>query len=59
MLPFYVMVGAIPIARVVGAIPWAPLDDWRIATRVGLAVMLAFTGAAHFSTRTRGDLFPS
>jgi len=56
MLPFYVMVGAILIARGIGAIAWEPLDDWKIATRVGLAVMFVFTGGAHFSPRTRGDL---
>jgi uncharacterized membrane protein YphA (DoxX/SURF4 family) len=34
---------------------WQGLDDWRIATRVGLAVMFSFTGVAHF-TATRADL---
>ena len=56
MLPFYVMAGAILIARGIGAIAWQPLDDWQIATRVGLAVMFLFTGSAHFSPRTRADL---
>jgi hypothetical protein len=52
---FYVMIAGIAAARVVGAVGWQALDDWRIATRVGLAVMFIFTGAAHF-TGTRADL---
>jgi uncharacterized membrane protein len=56
MLPFYVMLGAILIARGVGAFWWTPLDDWQIATRVGLAIMFVFTAAAHFAPKTRGDL---
>ena len=55
MIPLYVMIAAIAVARVVGAIGWRGLDDWQIATRVGLAVMFIFTGVAHF-TGTRGDL---
>ena len=52
MIPFYVMLAAIAVARGAGALAWAPLDDWQAATRVGLAVMFLFTGAAHFD-RTR------
>jgi len=55
MIPFYVMLAAIVAARSVGALGGRPLDDWRIATRVGLAIMFVFTGVAHF-TRTREDL---
>ena len=55
MIPFYVMVAGIMIARTVGALAWAPLDSWRVATRVGLAVMFIFTGTAHFN-RVRPDL---
>ena len=55
MIPFYVMVVGIAAARIVGAIGWRALDDWQIATRVGLAVMFVFTGVAHF-TATRVDL---
>jgi uncharacterized membrane protein len=55
VIPFYVMIAGIAAARVVGAIGWQPLDDWRIATRAGLAVMFIFTGVAHF-TATRADL---
>ena len=42
MIPFYVMLAGIAIARTVGALAWAPLDSWRVATRVGLAVMFIF-----------------
>jgi uncharacterized membrane protein len=56
MPPFYVMVGAILLARGFGAVAWAPLDDWRAATRAGLAVMFVFTAGAHFAPRTRADL---
>ena len=55
MIPFYVMIAGIAAARVVGAIGWRALDDWQVATRVGLAVMFVFTGIAHFTT-TRVDL---
>ena len=56
MLPFYVMVAGILVARGLGAAGWTPLDDWKIATRCGLSLMFFFTAAAHFSRRTRGDL---
>ena len=55
VIPFYVMIAGIAAARVVGAIGWRALDDWQVATRVGLAVMFVFTGIAHFTT-TRVDL---
>lgn len=55
MIPLYVMVTAIAIARAAGAIGWTPLDGWHAATRAGLCVMFLFTGIAHF-TRTRSDL---
>jgi uncharacterized membrane protein len=55
MIPLYVMIAAILAARAAGALGVAALDDWRAATRAGLAVMFLFTGAAHF-TRTRADL---
>ena len=54
MIPFYVMLAAIAVARLFGVV-WEPLEDWRTATRAGLAVMFAFTGIAHF-TATRADL---
>ena len=55
MIPLYVMLVGIAAARLAGAVGWPPLDDWHAATRVGLAIMFAFTGATHF-TRTRQDL---
>jgi len=55
MIPFFVMLGAIVGARVAGAISVEALDSWLAATRIGLALMFAFTGVAHFS-RTREDL---
>ena len=48
------MLVGIVTARLVGVV-WPPLDDWRMATRAGLAVMFVFTGLAHFG-RTRVDL---
>jgi len=55
MIPLSVMLAAILVARGVGALGWEPLDDWRVATRVGLALMFSFTAAAHFN-RMRADL---
>jgi uncharacterized membrane protein len=55
MIPFYMMNAAILIARALGALVWTALDDWKVATRLGLAVMFVFTGMAHF-TSTRRDL---
>lgn len=49
------MLVAIGSARAIGALGWPLLDSWPAAVRVGLAVMFAFTGAAHF-TRTRPDM---
>jgi uncharacterized membrane protein len=55
VIPFYVMLVGILAARVIGTLGWEPLDGWRAATRVGLALMFCFTAVAHF-TRTRADL---
>jgi len=55
MIPFFVMLAAILLARGAGAIGWEPLDDWQVAARVALAVMFMFTAAAHFN-RMRADL---
>jgi uncharacterized membrane protein len=54
VIPFYVMLAGILIARLLGVV-WPALDDWRMATRAGLAIMFVFTGLAHFG-RTRHDL---
>jgi uncharacterized membrane protein len=55
MIPLYVMLAAIALARVAGLVGVPILDDWPGAPRAGLAVMFVFTGVAHF-TRTREDL---
>jgi len=55
MIPFFVMLVGIALARAVGVLGWPPLDSWTMATRVGLAIMFVVTGIAHFG-RTRDDL---
>ena len=55
LIPFYVMLVAIAIARAIGESAWPALDSWQAATRCGLAVMFMFTAVAHFD-RTRADL---
>jgi uncharacterized membrane protein len=55
MVPLYVMIAGIALARGMGALWWPPLDDWQAATRTGLALMFVFTGVAHF-TGPRADL---
>jgi hypothetical protein len=37
MIPSCVLLVAILAARAVGALVWAPLDDWQATVRVGLA----------------------
>jgi uncharacterized membrane protein len=55
VIPFYVMLGAILLARGVGALGWEALDGWQASVRTGLSIMFVFTGVAHFG-RTRADL---
>jgi uncharacterized membrane protein len=55
VIPFLVMLVAILVARAAGALGVEVLDSWQSATRVGLAIMFAFTGIAHFN-RMRQDL---
>ena len=55
MIPFFVMLGVIIAVRGAGALGMDAMDSWLAATRVGLAVMFAFTGVAHFN-RMRDDL---
>jgi uncharacterized membrane protein len=55
MIPFCVMLAAMLAARTAGTLGAGFGDDWRSATRIGLAVMFVFTGVAHFN-RTRADL---
>src|SRR5262245_55877602 len=55
MVPLYVMIAGIALARGIGALWWTPLDAWQEATRAGLALMFVFTAVAHFSG-PRADL---
>jgi uncharacterized membrane protein len=55
MSPLVVLVVVILVARGIGQLGVAQLRDWAASTRVGLAVMLCFTAAAHF-TSMRPDM---
>lgn len=50
MAPLIVLVVAALLARSIGLLGVAHLRDWAASTRVGLAVMLCFTAAAHFNS---------
>jgi uncharacterized membrane protein len=53
--PLIVLVTVTLLARLAGRLGVPSLRDWAAATRVGLAVMLGFTAAAHFNSM-RPDL---
>ena len=55
MAPLIVLVVATLLARSIGQFGVTSLRDWAAAVRVGLAVMLLFTAAAHFNSM-RPDL---
>jgi uncharacterized membrane protein len=55
MAPLTVLVVVAVLARLLGYLGVAPLRDWAASIRVGLAVMLCFTAAAHFDSM-RGDM---
>jgi uncharacterized membrane protein len=55
MAPLIVLVVVTLLARLIGQLGAARLRDWAASTRVGLAVMLCFTAAAHFNSM-RPDL---
>lgn len=55
MAPLIVLVVVTLLARLVGQFGATSLRDWAVATRIGLAVMLCFTAAAHFNSM-RADL---
>ena len=55
MAPLIVLVTVTLLARLAGWTGVAWLRSWAAATRVGLAVMLCFTAAAHFNNM-RSDL---
>lgn len=50
MAPLIVLVVITLLARLIGQFGVADLRDWAASTRVGLAVMLCFTAAAHFNS---------
>ena len=50
MAPLIVLVVVTLLARSIGWLGVAHLRDWAASTRVGLAVMLCFTAAAHFNS---------
>jgi uncharacterized membrane protein len=55
MVPLMVLIVATLLARFAGRVGINALQDWAAAVRVGLAVMLCFTAAAHFNSM-RADL---
>lgn len=55
MAPLIVLVAVTLLARILGHLGVSGLRTWMAATRVGLAVMLCFTAAAHFNSM-RPDL---
>lgn len=55
MAPLVVLVVVTLLARLIGQLGVAQLRDWAGSTRVGLAVMLLFTAAAHFNSM-RADM---
>ena len=50
MAPLIVLVVVTLLARLVGQLGVTQLRDWAACTRIGLAVMLCFTAAAHFNS---------
>ncbi len=46
--PLILLIAALLVLRAAGALGVAPLADWPTAARFALAVMFAFTAAAHF-----------
>ena len=47
--PLLLLLLALPALRALGALGVAPLASWQGAARYALALMFAFTGAAHFT----------
>lgn len=50
MAPLIVLVAAVLLARLIGQLGVTSLRDWAACTRIGMAVMLFFTAAAHFNS---------
>ncbi|WP_018786110.1 DoxX family membrane protein [Micromonospora sp. CNB394] len=55
MAPLIALLAGAALARTAGLLGVDALDGWHPALRVGLALMFALTGVAHFASR-RGDL---
>jgi uncharacterized membrane protein len=55
MVPLIVLIVVTLLARCAGQLGVAALRNWAAAVRVGVAVMLCFTAAAHFNSM-RADL---
>jgi len=55
LIPFFVMLVAILVARAAGTLGFEVMGSWQAATRAGLAIMFVFTAIVHF-TRMRQDL---
>ena len=55
MAPLAVLVVVTLVARAIGQSGVTALQDWRAATRAGLAAMFCFTAAAHFNSM-RADM---
>lgn len=55
MAPLIVLIIGTLLARLAGQLGARSLRDWAASTRVGLALMLCFTAAAHFNAM-RADL---
>jgi uncharacterized membrane protein len=56
MVPLIALVVSTLVARLAGWLAWDYADTWASATAVGLAVMFAITGIAHFVQPLRGGL---
>jgi uncharacterized membrane protein len=56
MAPLITLLLASIIARIVGWLGVAYVNNWTAAIAVGLAAMFVLTGVAHFAPPMRGDL---
>ncbi|HEX5595280.1 MAG TPA: DoxX family protein [Micromonosporaceae bacterium] len=56
MAPLIALCTGFLVARLAGLLGVEPLDNWQAGLRVGLALMFALTGIAHFTAKRRGDL---
>ncbi|MFQ6326885.1 DoxX family membrane protein [Nocardia sp. CWNU-33] len=56
MVPFVALLIGTAVARLVGLAGVHMLDGWQPALRIGLALMFALTGSAHFSAKMHRDM---